>query len=299
MRPSARTMIVTALVVGMLAATPGAFLWGRQEAFLFPARHNDDPVSAGGVWQVGRVEVPGAGRIAFRFADVGGDAAAPVLLFLHGNGSSTRFVSIDTNDVALTGLPIVAAEYPGYSGNPGLPSEASLLATAEATAAWARARWPNRRLAVLGESIGSAPAVHLAATGLADLLVIDSGFTSMTATIRLHVPWFPGVGWLNRHPMDNIAAIRSAARPLPPTLVMISAVDPVVPTAMGEELAAAIPCSTLFRSSWPGHAVLHGDPGSREVLVRWLKDEGRPACAIPVSGTRGSGAVRRLPPPVT
>ncbi|MBP0491909.1 alpha/beta hydrolase [Pararoseomonas indoligenes] len=266
-------MRLVLIVLLLVAVAPVVTVWAMQERFLFPARHNGQPVAAAGIWQMERLEVPGSGRLAFLFADAATDPGAPVLLFLHGNGSRAAWSAMDTESLARAGIPVVAAEYPGYSGNPGAPSEASLRATAEAMAAWARARWPGRRLAVLGESIGSAPAIHLAATGRADLLVIDSGFTSMSATIRVHLPWLPAVGLLNRHPMDGIAAIRAAiraGRSMPPTLVMVSAADPVVPTAMGEALAAAIPGSTLHRSGWSGHPVIHGDPRAREVLLDWL-----------------------------
>ncbi|MCR0981698.1 alpha/beta hydrolase [Roseomonas pecuniae] len=268
-------MLLVFVILLLVVVAPIVTVWAMQERFLFPARHNAVPVAASGIWQVGHVEVPGSGRLAFLFADpghdLGHDPGAPVLLHLHGNGSRAGWSAMDTEDLARAGVPVVAAEYPGYSGNPGAPSEASLKATAEATAAWARARWPGRHLAVLGESIGSAPAIHLAATGRADLLVIDSGFTSMTETIRIHLPWLPAVTWLNRHPMDGIAAIRAAAKALPPTLVMVSAADPVVPVAMGEALAAAIPGSTLHRSGWSGHPVIHGDPRARAVLLEWLR----------------------------
>ena len=275
----AKAMIVAIPVLGLLAAAPVATMYLTQDEYLFPVRHSGDPVLPGGIWQRDTLDLPGAGRIAFRFADVGGAPTAPVLLFLHGNGSSARLASGDVQALAEAGIPVLAAEYPGYSDNPGAPSEASLNATAEASAAWARARWPGRRLAVLGESIGSAPAVHLATTGRADLLILDSGFTSMTETIRLHVPWLPAVQWLNRHPMDNLGRLRAAPKPLPPTLVLLFASDPVVPVAMGEALAAVIPCSTVYRSALTGHAVLRGDPAARQVLRRWLLEAHDRACA--------------------
>ncbi|WP_338663791.1 alpha/beta hydrolase [Pararoseomonas sp. SCSIO 73927] len=280
MRALPRPVPLILLILLLVVLAPIVTVWAMQERFLFPARHNGVPVAASGIWQVGHVEVPGSGRLAFLFADPeadpGGDPGAPVLLHLHGNGSRAGWSAASTENLVAAGIPVVAAEYPGYSGNPGAPTEASLRATAETMAAWARGRWPGRRLAVLGESIGSAPAIHLAASGRADLLVIDSGFTSMTETIRIHLPWLPAVAWLNRHPMDGIAALRGAAKALPPTLVMVSAEDPVVPVAMGEALAAAIPGSTLHRSGRAGHPVIHGDPRAGAVLLEWLRGHRAP-----------------------
>lgn len=264
------TALSLAAAAAFVLAAAILLLWAGQERLLFPYRHGAHPVAAGEGWEVARVEVPGAGAVAFLFAEGGADPGPPVVLFLHGNGSSARWTAGVMGPAVRAGLPVVAAEYPGYAGNPGSPSEASLRATAEATAAWARARWPGRRLAVIGESIGSAPAVHLAATGVADLLVLDSGFTSVTEAIRWHMPWLPAAAWLNRHPMDNLAAIRGAAGALPPTLVLLSAEDPVVPTRMGEAIAAAIPGSGMFRSARAGHPVLHNDPGAMAAVVAWL-----------------------------
>lgn len=256
--------------IGLLALLVIVGLWASQEALIFPIRHNDAPVAAEDGWRVAEVEIPAAGRIAFLFAEPEGGDDLPVLLYLHGNAGSTRLTALNMSALAARGLPVVAAEYPGYAGNPGSPSEASLQATARATAAWARARWPGRRLAVLGESIGSAPAIHLATTGVADLLVLDSGFTSLVAAIGALAPWLPAARWLVRHPMDNLGAVRAATGPLPPTLVILSAGDQVIPAAMGEALAAAIPGSTVFRSAWHGHPVLYGDPRARDVLFLWL-----------------------------
>ncbi len=269
------TVLVVLAAVTLFALTAVGALWAGQERLLFPFRHGGTPVAAEGGWLVGRVEVPGAGPIAFLHAEGDADASRPVVLFLHGNGSSARWTAGIMAPVVRAGFPVVAAEYPGYSGNPGAPTEASLRATAEATAAWARARWPGRPLAVIGESIGSAPAVHLAVTGVADRLVLDSGFTSVTEAIRHHLPWLPGAARLNRHPMDNLGAIRAAAAALPPTLVLLSAEDRVVPTTMGERIAAAVPGSVTYRSARPGHPVLHTDPAATAALLTWLGADDR------------------------
>ncbi|WP_426958223.1 alpha/beta hydrolase [Muricoccus radiodurans] len=273
MRPVRIVLSAGALLVVLFAVAVG-LLWARQESLIFPVRHEGVPVAAGGIWQVGRLHVPGAGQLSFLFADGAGDPIGPAVLYLHGNGSAARFTATLMDRAARAGVPVLAAEYPGYSANPGAPTEASLRATAEAAAEWARARWPGRPLAVVGESIGSAPAVHLAATGRVDRLVLDSGFTSMTDTIRHHLRWLPAVGWLNRHPMDNLAALRAAAGPLPPTLLLVSSDDPVVPAAMADRLAEAIPASTVFRSARPGHPVLHGDPAALDALLAWLRRAG-------------------------
>ena len=281
MRLLSKLLIGAGVLFALGVAAPVATLYMRQESYLFPVRQADGPVAARPGWERGTLEIPGEGRIAFLFAEAQGRPDAPVLLFLHGNAGSANRAAADMEGLVRAGIPVVAAEYPGYGGNPGGPSEASLNATAEALARWARARWPGRRLAALGESIGSAPAVHLATSGLAERLVLDSGFTSMSDTIRVHKPWLPAVDWLNRHPMDNLGRLRAARPPLPPALVIVSARDGVVPVPMGEALAAALPCTTLYRAEWSGHAVLRAFPPARAALERWLLQDPAPCPASP------------------
>ena len=163
--------------------------------------------------------------------------------------------------LAREGYPIASAEYPGYSGNSGSPSEAALQKSASETEKWVRARWPGHPLLVVGESIGSAPAVWLTSQGRADLLLLDSPFTSLSEVITSIFPWLPGLTILNRNPMDNRASLlaASAVRFLPPTMILVSAYDPIVPVHMGVELADIIPGAELVRTDVEGHTALSMD----------------------------------------
>ena len=266
---SRRTKVIGSLAtLAGLASLPLGMLWHNQDAMIFPQRHESTPVTAQGAWKVADLDLKGIGRIQFLFGDPGQVASeaepGPVILFLHGNGSSAGMSAMVCDDFRATGCPVVVAEYPGYSGNPGQPSEAALQKAASATAVWARSRWPGRKLCVMGESIGTAPAVFLAVQGVADLLVLDSPFTSMGATISALMPWLPFVDLLNRHPMDSIGRLRGAAgMRLPPSLVLVSAADPIVPIWMGQEIANALPGCQIHRSPMPGHPVLALDKQAR------------------------------------
>ena len=259
-------------------------LWGAQDSLIFPFRHETVPVAAVEGWRRETVEVNGFGTQAFLVGEHDETAEGqPVLLFLHGNGVSANISAQHAaGELAARGFRVVVAEYPGYSGNPGAPSEAALLRTGEALATYVRRNWPDRPLAVVGESIGSAPAIHLAATGRADLLVVDSGFTSLTETTRNHFPWVVGIKNLLSHPMDNMAAIRSAGGRMPPSLFLTSSHDMVVPVHMGGELSALVPGSLLVRSPLLTHGVLWQDPRMSDVTATWLRERTAPT-ATPAS----------------
>ena len=67
---------------------------------------------------------------------------------------------------ALTGdgYGLVALSYRGYGGSTGSPSEAGMIADAQAAYAFAAARVPAERIVVFGELLGTGVAVALAAT---------------------------------------------------------------------------------------------------------------------------------------
>lgn len=261
-------------LLGTAAAVYGggvALLWRFQERFIFPVRHGREAVTPEGRWQVGEVAVPGSGALRFRFAEGAGSGDLPVVLYFHGNASSTVSASGYTNFLPEAGFPTVLATYPGYSGNPGAPGEAALRVAAEAVEGWARARWPGRRIAAWGESIGGFPASHLASEGRADLLVLDSAFTSLAEAAGHHFPWVPGLRALLRHPMENLSRLGAMPRPVP-VLVLVTSGDPVVPTRMGEEIAARVG-ATLHRSPVRAHPAVVWDDAAAGAAVRWLKGE--------------------------
>lgn len=279
--PIPRAAFSTLSVLTIAYGTVMTVLWGAQDSFIFPSRHGAVPVTAFPGWRRDTVEVDGFGAQAFLVGEHPETAAGqPVLLFLHGNGTSANISAHNAaGALATRGFRVVVAEYPGYSGNPGAPSDVALLRTAEALATYIRRNWPDRLLAVVGESIGSHPAIHLAATRQANLLVVDSGFTSLTNTTRNHFPWVVGIESLLSYPMDNVAAIRAARGPMPPSLFLTSSHDMVVPVHMGEELAALVPGSRLVRSPLLTHGVLWQDPQMADATVAWLREVTAPAAA--------------------
>lgn len=100
------------------------------------------------------VEVRAADGIRLQGLVAPGRADRPLLLVLHGNASSAASALRWLSPLVASGYGIVAAEYRGYSGNPGKPSEAGLVADAAAFLALARQEAAGREVWVLGHSLG-------------------------------------------------------------------------------------------------------------------------------------------------
>ena len=156
-----------------------------------------------------------------------------------------------SSQIARYGGEVVAAEHPGYGASDGPPSVGSLLAAAEAVAAVAvrMARDRGLPLVVFGSSLGTFCAVHVAASLPVDRLVLRAPPTTLAAAAQQHFRWLP-VGLLLAHRFDNLTP---APRVQCPALVVHGDRDGIVPLALGQALAAALPNARCFVVAGCGH----------------------------------------------
>lgn len=166
------------------------------------------------------------------------------IVYLHGNGSDLASITPLAELFARHGLGFAAVEYPGYGPAAGQRiSQAAILAAARDGVGYLRSGGlAGGDTVLVGESLGSSVAAHLAAEGVLEdgegsgRLVLVSPFTSMTAMVRRVVRAFPR--WLvpDRWETDRVAGHLSV-----PTLLVHGAEDRLVPPVMSEALVAAIP----------------------------------------------------------
>jgi fermentation-respiration switch protein FrsA (DUF1100 family) len=83
------------------------------------------------------------------------------VLYFHGNGGALRNRVDRFHALIADGSGLIALSYRGYGGSTGRPTEAGLIADAEAAYGFAAARYPAERIVLWGESLGSGVAVAL------------------------------------------------------------------------------------------------------------------------------------------
>ena len=142
----------------------------------------------------------------------GGDTKRVALLF-HGNADRVAsFVRVQ-RWLASAGITSYSVEYRGYSGlASGWPSESGLYEDAEAAMDLARREEgiEPREMIVLGSSIGTGIASHLAATSHPRALILLSPYTSLTEIVR-EMPLFGYLSpflWYRFPSLENIAKLR-------------------------------------------------------------------------------------------
>jgi len=168
---------------------------------------------------------------------------APVVLYLHGNGSNIGDLVNQADRLHQLGLSVLLFDYRGYgNSSPPFPNEAIVYEDGEA--AWQyltqiRGIAPEQ-IFLFGESIGGAVAIELAtrhpdAAGV----IVQSSLTSMqdmadyTKLSRL----FP-TDWLLTQQFDSLSKVRSLQIP---SLFIHGTADQTIPVHMSQALFTTAP----------------------------------------------------------
>ena len=156
----------------------------------------------------------------------------PVILYFHGNGGALRYRVERFRKLISDGIGLVALEYRGYGGSTGSPTEAGLIADAEAAYAFAAARYPARQIVLWGESLGTGVAVALAAERPVGRVILEAPFTS-AAAVAARQYWYMPVRLLMK---DQFRSDERIGKVTAPVLILHGAHDHIVPFAMGEQM---------------------------------------------------------------
>ncbi len=174
----------------------------------------------------------------------------PVLLFFHGNGIDWKTAEFTAELLGDRGYGVLAAEYRGYDGNPGGPSEEGLYLDGRAALAWLTERGISSADIILaGNSLGSGVATELARTGQFKALVLISPMKSLVATAANAYPYIPTDSMIEDR-FENIAKIGEVTSPI---LIVHGVDDRLIPIEHARELAAANPAAVLVEVPGAGH----------------------------------------------
>jgi fermentation-respiration switch protein FrsA (DUF1100 family) len=261
-----KTLIIAA-VLGYAVLLTAVYLFQRSIMYPAPQTIRSAPTAAGfpQAQEVVLGTTDGEKVIAWHVAPKEGRT---VVIFFHGNGEVIAWRVPRFRELAAAGIGIVALSYRGYGGSSGSPSEAGLIADAEAAYDFAVARYRPERIAAWGYSLGSGVAVALASKHMVGKLILEAPFSSAADIGATAFPFLP-VRWLLKDTFksnERIGAVRA------PLLVLHGEKDSVVPIRFGEKLFALANEPKRMQRFAQGDHVNLEEQGALKVAKEFLAD---------------------------
>lgn len=240
-----RYFVISILVLAIVGLPAGFILLRRFEASV---TFHPERAAAGGLW---RVPV-GAQEVWFQTADglklygwlfrAGERPARATVIFFHGNGGNVSYCDWVGETLAERGLDVLLFDYRGYGRSEGdLSGERGLYADADAAYDFVTKDLgvPAGRVALYGQSLGTAAATDVASRRECGALVLESGLSSAGDMAGTILPWLPRFArGLTHNKFDSVSKLKRVGCPV---LVVHGDRDEIIPPEQGRKLFEAAP----------------------------------------------------------
>jgi hypothetical protein len=161
------------------------------------------------------------------------------ILYFHGNRPHLGFFAPKFKEfIKTTNMGIFFAEYRGYGGNKGHPTEEGLIT--DARAAYNKLKALNvkeKDIIIYGENIGASLAVALGAENTPFAIALEKAFTSTSDIVKAYWPRLP-IDLIIMDKFDSLTRIGSIKAPL---LIMNKKSKKDMNQKMGQRLFDAAP----------------------------------------------------------
>lgn len=173
------------------------------------------------------------------------------LLLFHGNADNISIRLPKAKAWIDRGVSVFLLDYRGYGKSQGqIKSANDLVKDAKAALAWLKTKnHASSQIILYGESIGSVPAIELAANEKFKTIILEAPFTSLADMAKLIYGMAPGF-MLRDFEMNNEEKI---PRLKTPVLILQGTDDEVVPFSMGQRLFKKAPEPKGFFEIKNGH----------------------------------------------
>jgi pimeloyl-ACP methyl ester carboxylesterase len=170
---------------------------------------------------------------------------AEAVIYFGGNAEDVSR-SLATLEAAFPDRSLYALHYRGYGGSTGKPSEKAIIA--DALALYDRVHVDHPRIVLIGRSLGSGVAIHVASKRPTERLVLVTPYDSILRLAANQFPFFP----IRLLLLDKYESSRYAPQITAPTQLIAAQNDEVIPFESTESLFSQFP---------PGRAILTAIPG--------------------------------------
>ncbi len=269
------TDFLTVLALAYLAVL--AFMYFNQRNMLyFPDKNRPDPAAYGaqGMVEIARVTTKdGLALEGWYFPPL--NPGGLVIVNFHGNAARMADrVQKMADFINGRGYGVLLAEYRGYGGNPGAPSEQGFYEDGRAYLDWLREKGIGPAQTVLyGESLGTGVAIQMAtdqSEGAYAAVILESPYSTL-AEVAQSIYFYLPVKFLMKdqfRSIDKIAAIKA------PLLIIHGAQDRTIPLRFARRLfQAAVQPKSFEVLDAAGHNDLYNH-GAAALVLDFLKTPG-------------------------
>jgi pimeloyl-ACP methyl ester carboxylesterase len=155
---------------------------------------------------------------------VKGAQGGPLVLYFGGNAEGVSWMIAEAR-ARTPGVSWLLVSYPGYGGSEGAPSAAAIASDALRWHDHAAKELKPSQVFVFGRSLGSGPAVQVAAARPVAGAILVTPFDSLAAVAKRHY-WYLPVDLMLRHRFDSDALAPKITAPL---LCIAAERDTVIP----------------------------------------------------------------------
>jgi pimeloyl-ACP methyl ester carboxylesterase len=212
-------------------------LYLTQRSFIYYPQ----PKSASSDWPTLTLNVDGATVLVSTRPVPGSEA----VIYFGGNAEDVSY-SLPTLANAFPERSLYALHYRGYGGSSGKPSESALIA--DALVLYDRVRLDHPHITVIGRSLGSGVAIHIASERAVDRLVLITPYDSLVTIAAGQFRYFPLI-WLMR---DKFESWRYAPKVTAPTQLIAAQNDEVIPLSSTDALLKQLPPTLAHLTIIPG-----------------------------------------------
>jgi uncharacterized protein len=248
-----RRLLMFAVVAFILWCLAVTVIWSQQEKLLF----HPEPLAADFKFDLAYtsevyIDVPGAKLHALYLHQPAAQSKG-IVLFLHGNAGNLETWFTHTDFWLSTGYDVLMPDYRGFGKSTGkIENEAQL--NDDVLRAWnyVAHNYQGKKKVFYGRSLGTGLAATLATQTPADLVVLVSPYTSMTAIAQEYYPWVPS--FILRYPLKTDQLLPQLNTKI---LLLHGTSDTLISNEHSKRLVKLNPNARLVEIEGAGHGDIH------------------------------------------
>ena len=188
------------------------------------------------------------------------------VIYFGGNAQNAYF-AIPRFKQMIPDKTVYLVDYRGYGGSSGKPGEQGLYI--DALNIYDHIKNLHDKVSVIGQSLGSGVATHLATEREVYKLVLSTPYDSIEAVAKSNYPFYP-ISMLLKEKYDSMSRVASITSQ---TLMIIAANDRIIPKQHAYNLAGAFKPDRLTVIEIPktGHNTLSQHPRYEHEIKAFLK----------------------------